>query len=274
MGRPSERKGYVYVLHFERPLAHAQHYVGCTTDLRARLVAHAQGRGGKIVAEASRQGIRFKLGALGETTVAAMRRLERQTKNWHGAAPLCECCTPAPRAIPGTRPFPIALIQWPLWSDELALLAPQPEVPTCRVTSDADSFAVLSAMKRLMQLNKDCLGFIPVGGDGGLTLSIIAGRVIVAEADRQIVGFLAWTENPDSIQIQQCVVSDAWRRCGVGRSMLAELAAQRPGKSQQCKVRDDLAANEFWRGCGFTLCGHHTHETSAAQLNQYRKDVF
>ncbi len=274
MGRPSERKGYVYCLHFDRKLKHAQHYVGCTTDLRARLITHAQGRGAKIVKEAAAQGIEFVLAAVGECSVAAMRRLERQVKNWHGSGCFCSHCTPTPRAMPGTRSLPMSACRFPLDSATLRDLCPVPAPPTFRVTSDADSFKVLSAMKTLMQANKDCLGFIPVGGDGGLTLSILAGRVIVAESDGLIVGFLAWTENPDSVQIQQCVTADAWRRCGIGRGMVAELESLRPGKPLRCKVRDDLAANEFWRGIGFQLYEHTTHETSAAQLNSYRKEVF
>lgn len=37
--------GVIYVLHFDRPLHHARHYVGYARNLRARLQAHAGGRG-------------------------------------------------------------------------------------------------------------------------------------------------------------------------------------------------------------------------------------
>ena len=42
--------GTVYLLHFDRPYAHARHYTGWTTDLTTRLADHAAGHGARLLA--------------------------------------------------------------------------------------------------------------------------------------------------------------------------------------------------------------------------------
>ena len=46
----------LYLLHFERKIAHAQHYLGCCREdrLETRLTEHARGHGAKLVAHAVR----------------------------------------------------------------------------------------------------------------------------------------------------------------------------------------------------------------------------
>lgn len=53
--------GTIYLLHFERPLKHAQHYLGWTADLESRLRDHAKGSGSALMAAVKRAGIEWHL---------------------------------------------------------------------------------------------------------------------------------------------------------------------------------------------------------------------
>lgn len=85
----------VYLLHFEQPLGdvgnphgQAQHYIGFTDDLDARLEAHRKGNGAAIMAAVSRAGIGWTLAR----TWAGGRDLERQLKRRKKARCLCPLC--------------------------------------------------------------------------------------------------------------------------------------------------------------------------------------
>lgn len=53
--------GTVYLLHFEPAFHHAQHYVGWTDDLHARVDKHLAGNGAKLVAAAVAAGCHVEL---------------------------------------------------------------------------------------------------------------------------------------------------------------------------------------------------------------------
>jgi predicted GIY-YIG superfamily endonuclease/ribosomal protein S18 acetylase RimI-like enzyme len=275
-----KRKGFVYVLHFERPLCHSQHYIGCTCNLRERLITHATGRGARIVAAALDKGIPFKLGALGQCNVSVMYRLERQMKDWHGAALQCECCArDDARPIPGTLPYPIQQLPFATESEVLKNM-------TYRSWEEQVDFignvlegmdgqeewqvAFSRSIRELMQENKHALGFIPAGSEGGVTLAIQRNHVIVARVNGILAGYTLWTETEHTVNIHQCCVRDQFRQCGYGRRMLEVLKVARPGRLITAKVRDDLVANRFWQAVGFQCVARHTHDTSGSQLNEYQ----
>src|SRR5215813_3509206 len=85
--------GVIYLLHFDRPYAHARHYTGWTEHLLARLDTHAAGRGARLVAVIWQAGIGFTLVRVCEGT----RATERAIKNAGGAVRYCPACTPHPR---------------------------------------------------------------------------------------------------------------------------------------------------------------------------------
>jgi predicted GIY-YIG superfamily endonuclease len=85
--------GTVYMLHFTAPYRHAQHYVGWTDNLPARLAAHAAGHGARLIAVIRAAGISFTLAR----TVPGDRTLERAIKNAGGAVRYCPLCNPMPR---------------------------------------------------------------------------------------------------------------------------------------------------------------------------------
>jgi predicted GIY-YIG superfamily endonuclease len=85
----------VYLLHFSDKLAnHAQHYVGSTNDLDARLAAHASGAGAAIMAAVKRAGLTF----ICARTWAGDRQLERRIKRYAKATALCPICNPNHKA--------------------------------------------------------------------------------------------------------------------------------------------------------------------------------
>jgi predicted GIY-YIG superfamily endonuclease/GNAT superfamily N-acetyltransferase len=264
-----ERAGYIYVLHFDRPLSHAQHYIGCTADPRARLIQHAQGRGANIVRAAGAEGIGFRLSGLGITNVRCMRRIERQVKDWHGTRQFCSCCTPDPRGIPGTRSYPIEAIPFPRDSGTLAMLQPKVQEVAVRLTVAGDGLRLSEQVRELSRYDKDALGFIPAGGSQGVTVLIEAGRMAVCHIDGQLAGFCAFTENAEAVTIHQCCVADEHRGCGVGRELVTTIRQSRSGKPTSCKVREDLPANEFWTRIGFAQVGTMTHATSGMRLHIY-----
>jgi len=87
--------GTVYLIHFERPIGdldnprgQAQHYLGFTEDLEARLEAHRTGNGSAIMAAVARAGVGWRLAR----TWAGDRNLERRLKNQHNGPRLCPLC--------------------------------------------------------------------------------------------------------------------------------------------------------------------------------------
>jgi len=78
--------GFVYVLHFESPLAHAKHYIGSTTDVKRRMIEHASGTGARLTEVIAEKDIGFILAALGVVPLLDLRRMERRAKNWHSSA--------------------------------------------------------------------------------------------------------------------------------------------------------------------------------------------
>jgi predicted GIY-YIG superfamily endonuclease len=90
-------QGTVYLLCFgDHPYRHAKHYLGFTTDLDARLAAHAAGRGARLLEVITAAGITFTLARTWQGT----RSLERKLKNQHNSCRLCPICQAARRAAP------------------------------------------------------------------------------------------------------------------------------------------------------------------------------
>lgn len=82
--------GTIYLLHFDRPLAHAKHYLGWTEHLEERLDCHRRGDGARIMAVLAEQGIGWRL----VRTWKGDRNLERRLKNRKETPQLCPCCNP------------------------------------------------------------------------------------------------------------------------------------------------------------------------------------
>ncbi len=78
----------VYLIHFDKPYRHAQHYLGYTNDLDARLAAHASGNGARLMEVVANAGITWRLAQ----TWAGGRELERRLKRQKNSPRLCPIC--------------------------------------------------------------------------------------------------------------------------------------------------------------------------------------
>ena len=86
--------GTTYLLHFDRPYRHAQHYVGWTKDLAGRLDAHLRGRGARLVEVVTQAGIGFKLA---RTWPETTRDREDSLKHQGAGRRFCPECGVKPR---------------------------------------------------------------------------------------------------------------------------------------------------------------------------------
>ena len=86
----------VYLIHFDTPYVaktgqrkkQAQHYIGWTPDLTARVAAHAKGQGARLMEIVTAEGIGWRV----VRTWSGDRKLERKLKNRHKPADFCPCC--------------------------------------------------------------------------------------------------------------------------------------------------------------------------------------
>lgn len=87
----AEGQGTVYLIHFEGKVGgRAEHYVGWTTDLAARVQAHIDGSGSKLMAEVVRLGLGWNV----VRTWRGSRTDERRLKNRKRRSLLCPICNP------------------------------------------------------------------------------------------------------------------------------------------------------------------------------------
>lgn len=98
--------GVVYLLHFDQPYQHAQHYIGfCSSyhGLDSRLEYHAAGRGSRLLAAVAAAGIPWRLARIWHGT----RTDERRIKNRHCSPQYCACCKSRPLAPTGLEEIPL-----------------------------------------------------------------------------------------------------------------------------------------------------------------------
>lgn len=88
--------GVIYLLHFDQPLEHAQHYVGFCERLEgvdSRMQHHQNGRGSKLLKAVTEHGIDFHIVRLWKGT----RSDERAIKNGGHSPQFCPRCYDTPR---------------------------------------------------------------------------------------------------------------------------------------------------------------------------------
>jgi len=82
--------GSVYLVHFARRYHGAQHYLGFSTDVPARVKAHRAGRGAPLLAAVTKRGIAWRV-------VRTWRRkdgfFEQALKHKHALKDLCPACS-------------------------------------------------------------------------------------------------------------------------------------------------------------------------------------
>jgi predicted GIY-YIG superfamily endonuclease len=86
--------GFVYLLHFDRPISDkhtAQHYIGWAYRLDSRMRQHIKGRGARFTQVANERGINFVIAA----SWPGDRHYERTLKNKKHASRMCPICRKA-----------------------------------------------------------------------------------------------------------------------------------------------------------------------------------
>jgi predicted GIY-YIG superfamily endonuclease len=101
---PGQDTGQVYLLHLDPAYLHARHYLGWTQDLEARLQAHREGRGARLMEVQKQAGGSFRLAR----TWPGDRDRERAIKDGHDAPRLCPECSDHPRPVQAGRAAPHA----------------------------------------------------------------------------------------------------------------------------------------------------------------------
>lgn len=80
----------VYLIHFDKPLKHANHYVGFVNkNLKARIEKHQNGTGAKILRALNAAGIGWHVA---RTWDDADRNFERSLKNTNNTKHYCPVC--------------------------------------------------------------------------------------------------------------------------------------------------------------------------------------
>jgi len=87
-------KATLYLIHFDRKLAHAQHYVGSTSRrLADRIAEHQAGTGARLLAALQRVGIDFRVVYTERFDTPGLARIrERQLKRAKNLPKLCPIC--------------------------------------------------------------------------------------------------------------------------------------------------------------------------------------
>lgn len=107
---PSEPPKFLYLLHFEEKLSHAQHYLGSSEDLIQRLKTHADGWGAAITAHLAEEGRHWVLAGLWTLRDPSwsLRDVERRAKKAHRGNSYCPICMGERcKTPPGTIAYPV-----------------------------------------------------------------------------------------------------------------------------------------------------------------------
>lgn len=86
--------GKVYLLHFNKPYHHAEHYIGYTKNLKERIKRHLSGNGARLIEVITKKGITFEC----VKVTKGDRKLERK---WHNRDDkrLCPVCNPKKKEV-------------------------------------------------------------------------------------------------------------------------------------------------------------------------------
>lgn len=78
----------VYLIHLEKPLRHARHYLGFSEDLPKRIQKQRTGQGAAFMRAINKQGITWHVSRIWDGD----RTFERMLKDQHNASHLCPTC--------------------------------------------------------------------------------------------------------------------------------------------------------------------------------------
>lgn len=258
---------FVYILHFDDPLSHAQHYVGMTGNLRQRLEAHAAGNGARLTEVLHDQNRAWTLAGLFQTTSTNARRVERELKESKNLSRYCDICNVDAPAPPGSKRYPLTEIPFSHRSTEINPEKPEKRRIQIREGRDQIDINFCASLQRTHKIE---LGFL---NETALWTAANEQHMNIASYNMKPVAFAIWTyhHSQREVTIHQCCTHDATRLRGIGKALVQAIATSNPTSAVWCKVRVDLPANFFWEAIGFQKVRTVIHKTSKQQLNQYFK---
>jgi predicted GIY-YIG superfamily endonuclease len=84
-------EGFVYLIHFDAPYKHAQHYIGWATDVEQRVLCHKKGTGARLLQVLNENGLNWQLVRVWE---GVSRDFERKLKSMKNSWRYCPICNP------------------------------------------------------------------------------------------------------------------------------------------------------------------------------------
>lgn len=119
------------------------------------------------------------------------------------------------------------------------------------------TIADLPSVKHLADTHKHELGFVI---NAALKEGISERRLLVAvQPGNRVIGFIHFRHRRDRVtKVYQICIGGSWRRQGYGQALISYVIQQALalGQSFIClSCPEDLLANDFYRGCGFTEDG-------------------
>ncbi len=82
--------GFVYLLHYDTPIGHSQHYLGYTSRrVVDRVQDHIDGKGAALPREATRRNIDPECVRVWEDGTPALEKALKRRKNSRGLCPIC-----------------------------------------------------------------------------------------------------------------------------------------------------------------------------------------
>ena len=85
----------VYLIHFDRKISHAGHYLGYTANLQERIKLHRSGNGARLLRECKRLQIPWKVVRTWEfKDHDSANTFERKLKKWKNSPLICPLCNP------------------------------------------------------------------------------------------------------------------------------------------------------------------------------------
>ena len=79
----------VYLIHFERPYKHAQHYIGYAADIDKRLAKHSSGNGARLIKVIQDHGIEWCVVKIWKDKGRDFERKLKKQKNAWRHCPIC-----------------------------------------------------------------------------------------------------------------------------------------------------------------------------------------
>lgn len=98
---------WIYLIHFDEPYYHAQHYLGATTDIQSRINAHANGHGACLMTAIMDVNIPWRLAKLWTSDAGFVG--EQWAKKQKNGPAYCPICKPdGQKRIPYATSYPMS----------------------------------------------------------------------------------------------------------------------------------------------------------------------